>query len=412
MGNSDKKQMMERILEHALKIICLLTGQDCVVVKKHSKPALHITALSVSETLCKSQNPIEEHPTDSLIHEANEDTMLMTKKIVEEASKIMHLLTGEVPIKCDDVAVYFSMEELEYLEGHKGVYKDAMMGSHQTFSTLDFEFMNISEEVLSPPHSPDCTRETEIHHGGSYRIVPNPPLTTDITDLNPTSSIECGQRLLKNSTSVKLHMAHEEEKQYACLVCGKSFAYSRNLFKCRGAHRGEMLYVCTECVSNFTQSLPLHLHLDSRTRKTPHVCAECKIIFPFKYLLVLHQRKHTGEKPYGCSECEKAFRSRSELVKHQRTHTGVRPYACGECGKKFTYCSNFIMHKRIHTGEKPYVCGECGKGFTCSAHLVLHKRTHTGEKPFQCNDCGKRYICNSNLGRHKKTHKREAFNMQ
>ncbi|XP_053547811.1 gastrula zinc finger protein XlCGF66.1-like [Bombina bombina] len=72
--NKDTKgaeKMTERILNYALGIIYLLTGEEYTVVRKNS-------------------------PHNSI-----------------------HPLTGEVPIKCDDVAVYFSREVWEYIEWHK-----------------------------------------------------------------------------------------------------------------------------------------------------------------------------------------------------------------------------------------------------------------------------------------------------
>ncbi|XP_075704602.1 uncharacterized protein LOC142709515 [Rhinoderma darwinii] len=97
MMKTEKNKMSEKILNLTLEIICLLTGEDYTVLRKTS--GKYVTPRSRNNG----------------------------KKILDLTNKIIELLSGEVPIRCQDVAVYFSMEEWEYIEGHKDLYKDVMM---------------------------------------------------------------------------------------------------------------------------------------------------------------------------------------------------------------------------------------------------------------------------------------------
>ncbi|KAM4608146.1 uncharacterized protein O3C94_022930, partial [Discoglossus pictus] len=104
--------------------------------------------------------------TDSLLgfQKAKEYT------IVKKNSPNIHQLTGEVPIKCDDVAVYFSMEEWEYIEGHKELYKDVMTGNHQTLRTSGIPTNKIS---ALPDDNLDMRsvreEQEEERHGNDYQ---------------------------------------------------------------------------------------------------------------------------------------------------------------------------------------------------------------------------------------------------
>ncbi|XP_069599541.1 gastrula zinc finger protein XlCGF66.1-like, partial [Ranitomeya imitator] len=118
----EKKKMEERIINLTLEIIFHLTGEDYIVVKISSDRC----QAPVSEGRGGTLSPILEPPPHSQIHEEIND-----QKILELANKMIELLTGEVPIRCQDVTVYFSMEEWEYLEGPKDRYQEVMMEEHR-----------------------------------------------------------------------------------------------------------------------------------------------------------------------------------------------------------------------------------------------------------------------------------------
>ncbi|XP_071995434.1 oocyte zinc finger protein XlCOF8.4-like [Engystomops pustulosus] len=144
----DRDQMAARILELTLEMISLITGEDYTVVKKSSGECV-TPRVSGGWT----QSPITEPPPHSLIHE---------QKILELTSRITELLSGEVPIRCQDVTVYFSMEEWEYIEGHKDQYKDIMMEDHQPLTSPDGSSQrNPPERCPSPGDSRDITQEPE-----------------------------------------------------------------------------------------------------------------------------------------------------------------------------------------------------------------------------------------------------------
>ncbi|XP_071992130.1 gastrula zinc finger protein XlCGF66.1-like [Engystomops pustulosus] len=115
----DRDKMAESVLHLTLEILYRLTGEDYTLVKKTSSERC---PAPVYEEWGGPLHPIPGSPPHPLIHEE-----MNVQEILELTMKMAELLTGEVPIRCQDVAVYFSMEEWEYVEGHKDLYQDVMM---------------------------------------------------------------------------------------------------------------------------------------------------------------------------------------------------------------------------------------------------------------------------------------------
>ncbi|XP_069605481.1 oocyte zinc finger protein XlCOF8.4-like [Ranitomeya imitator] len=413
----DRDKMAERILHLTLEILFRLTGEDYTVVKKTSSESCQDP---VSEGWGRPLSPITGFPPHSIIHKDIND-----QKILELTYKMVELLTGEVPVRCQDVAVYFSMGKWEYLEGHKDLYKDVVMEVPQPLTSPD-----LSSKMITPERCPrplllqDCKQE--------YPSVPQDHQGEDLTHINTTEtymrdderckekittynwSDDCTRRSEGQLTSSifksdDLEIPQDTIEVNAITPDIPSSFHSKDLpsdplkqilssdslptseenlshkisIK-KQTDKATKPFSHSEYVNNFPLKKSFLKYQNIHTVDNRFSCSKCGKYFSHKSHLVTHQRCHTSEKTISCSECGKCFTEKSTLIRHQRTHSGEKPFSCSECGKCFNHKSIFITHQRTHTGEKPFCCSECGKCFTQPSSLIIHQRTHTGEKPFSC----------------------------
>ncbi|XP_069606527.1 oocyte zinc finger protein XlCOF8.4-like [Ranitomeya imitator] len=437
----DRDKMAERILHLTLEILFRLTGEDYTIVKKTSSERCQAP---VSEGWGRPLSPITGPASHLLMHED-----INGQKILELTYKMIELLTGEVPIRCQDVTIHFSMEEWEYLEGHKDQYKGIMMEVLQPLTSPVLSSNGTTpERCPHPPLPQDCNRNnsnvpqdhqvndlphintTETYVRGGEQCKEEIP--TDNSTENYTRSSEghlISSDFIKDDRGVieDVHEMYLYIPTIPTTVQSKdsSSDYFQQVLSTNSLHtvkqnnhlqrsvehqkvyKEERPFSCSECGRRFTIKSNLAKHERIHTGERPFPCSECSKCFNQHSDLVRHQRIHTGEKPFTCSECGKCFTDKSNLGKHQRSHTGVKPYSCLECGKCFTDKSSLRKHKRNHTEEKLFSCSECGKCFGHKSDLVAHEKIHSGEKQYSCSECGKTFHWKSYLFNHQKIHTNE-----
>ncbi|OCT66233.1 hypothetical protein XELAEV_18042491mg [Xenopus laevis] len=432
----EKEQVTNAVLNYALEIIHLLTGEDYNFVKEH---VLNSNNIWVSKVHDKKQNLSLEHTVISCKNDWNGEHRLVSQMILELAQKIIQELTNQVLLKHDDIAVFFSVEEWEYMESHKEQYKDmAAMDNQDQCSDVVYNYSIPSP--IEPESDGYCDEENQEskpfdiitedyipahileEHSITVCEIKEEPFDIDCTqEPMVTENIHTGDFLLMNGDrdmeegnvpeengSIKTHKKYKA-KSCQCKVCGKWFCDKSRLARHHKTHTGERPFACNVCGKTFARKSNVSVHQRIHTEEKPYTCMECGRKFTNNSHLVSHKVVHTREKPFTCLKCGKGFTRNSSLVKHSGIHAEQKPYVCNQCGKSYCQYANLVVHLRLHSGEKPYVCRHCGQSFICKASMERHQRTHTEGKPYHCVHCPKAFTDNSSLNRHKKTHKNELI---
>uniref|UniRef100_A0A8C5N0E4 Uncharacterized protein n=1 Tax=Leptobrachium leishanense TaxID=445787 RepID=A0A8C5N0E4_9ANUR len=445
-----KDPLSQRILDLTLEMIFLLTGKGHMVVKIHemvSDSSRH----QISEGHGRSQRFNTEPPPHSEIHVQNHE------KILELSNQIIRLLTGEVPIRCEDVTVYLSMEEWEYVERHKELYEDVMMEDHQPVITLDksvsggshppVSLWDIGCEIISNNVEKDLNKtRKERAESATYtereslaseeRHVPEKEIypITEPTEYSPPDIKEeptsCDEGNLTDMYEPPEHtqytstytgaesQSHGEgdisHPDISPLPEHTQTEYLRVVIKKESPTYGEgnltdtNMYEPPEHTQTEWSADNKGEYLKSNRNPVEINHSESLIESRKPDHMIYYTDPFTHNSDYKVhsapsSEMGKVSYSESDPVIHETSYNEKQPFSTMFRGENSAPKLDLTL-QHVHTLEQPFSCSECGKHFTDRFALIKHHRIHTGNTPFKCIECGKCFSCSSHLAAHKMIH--------
>ncbi|KAM4019186.1 uncharacterized protein ACNLHF_028528 isoform 1-T2 [Anomaloglossus baeobatrachus] len=304
-----KDKISEKILNHALEIIYLLTGEKYVLVKK------------TSPHCC------------------------------------IHPQSGTVPVKCDDVAVYFSMEEWDYVKGHKQQYQSVITETEPLSDKMDSTDSDVTQDIQES-RSPELSdlRVEEIDYESTsgkeddddyeeedergkckYEMSSGgPPGTSAAGSLRSVVDDIYTRAPLLAESEIKVEMTEEikEDGTYESLANKTSspdtvgtphYRWHPNIWSISER------FIC----SSSSKPYDLYPPIKPATEEKP----------PDPSRLQFLNKIALEEKPFRCIACGQMFKHKSSAVRHYSVVHGVKPHQCNDCGRRFSTKFKAVVHK-------------------------------------------------------------------
>ncbi|XP_068112221.1 oocyte zinc finger protein XlCOF8.4-like isoform X2 [Hyperolius riggenbachi] len=452
MMEEDHNHVTERIFNLTLEIFYLLTGEKYAAVKMTAIESLlqgMCPALSGVQSRNESTKAIPSPHT--LISGKNNK-----KKIVEVTNKITELLSGEVPIRCQDVTFYFSMEARGNSEGHKDPYKNIKVENHQILTSPDGPCdTNPTERCAGPLYSQDCAKENHSHkqqNQGKDQITIKTELQEEVEETHVrTNALHEEKEIPLEDNTGGQNFSRTSEEHLISSPTSENHDGISNYFPGINSGTSNMQHEEYSIKSNadtpdVQQRLhgldtPLHPpidmgHLSNKSHfaisnihqelyreeqssglatleETTHKSVPATSNIHPGFLAAYGPSTHsTHEESSPCVMIQPTLQNSNEIYQGSNSWKCIPTLAyqnehqqTQKCDQSFRSVNHrSTSGQKRHLGKKLFPCTECGKCFNHIIELLKHQQEHRKIRPYSCSDCGRSYTHKSHLLNHQRLH--------